>query len=676
MTTINQPTTTVTLSNASELVDNTDQRVLICGQKTSAGSQAALTVVTNIDNSGIEDELFGPTSQVARMVRSFKLVNPHTRLDVIALDDNGGGSAATGTFTITQTPAPTLVSNTTNLSLLGNLGITSSGTEATFFSLNTEHGYQTGDLVTITGSGQPNLDVADKAIVRVDGLSFTYQITDNSNNPSDTQATAIRVQDSLTGGTLAEDDGITTATFAISHGYAVGDVITVTDADQDGFNGSFTVIEVSSAAIFTCKTRGTGTATGTILFEQYTSNPGTLELIVASARNYTFEIAVLDGDQLVEVTKKIIDVVALETQFPYILDGSTAGTLLFTAVNIGEVANNEAFQFTNNAPDLTVGIVTTAGALDPVTTGIFPLINGTRYQGILWPWASSSNILATEMDARFNTTGTLLDGVGFIPFVGSSNEVNLQTTDDSPSVVYICDNDTEVGLGRGASMLEITFVAVVMFLGIRAVRTDGGGVNITNFVITSSGALDSFGGPALASKPYFNTPLSNIDPSPIGFGFFDTEIEDIKDGGATTFGNDVSGLNVIMGEIVTTSLTVSTFQFLNTVDTSSNVREYMRNNLQNRFSQSRLVEGDTVPGRDMANAAVIIAFTKRLYLDLSGPDFVLVESGAESLSFFEDNLTVTIDKTTGTATILMTVLLVVQLRRIQANIEIALSANS
>jgi hypothetical protein len=115
---------------------------------------------------------------------------------------------------------------------------------------------------------------------------------------------------------------------------------------------------------------------------------------------------------------------------------------------------------------------------------------------------------------------------------------------------------------------------------------------------------------------------------------------------------------------------------LNYVDTASQVREYFFNNLRARFGQSRLTDGDTQPGRDMANAQVIQSFCKRLFQDLTGIDFVLLEAGEEALQFFIDNLIIAIDTQTGTATIQMTVPLVTQLRTLNADIKIAFSTTS
>ena len=78
-------------------------------------------------------------------------------------------------------------------------------------------------------------------------------------------------------------------------------------------------------------------------------------------------------------------------------------------------------------------------------------------------------------------------------------------------------------------------------------------------------------------------------------------------------------------------------------------------------------------GRDMANDLTIAAYCEKLYQDLSGPDYVLLQAGATALKFFKSNLVVTLTMATGKASIQMTVPIVTQLREILATMKIAFS---
>ena len=234
----------------------------------------------------------------------------------------------------------------------------------------------------------------------------------------------------------------------------------------------------------------------------------------------------------------------------------------------------------------------------------------------------------------------------------------------------------------GGDIVEIPMVKAAVFAGYRALRLDVDGYNIADLVIAANGPLDAFGGPALASKPYFNTPFAQLFPIKTGRGFDDSEIEDLLDDGVSLLGNNQAANGVISGEIVTTYKTDVagnpdiTFAFLNYVDTASQAREYFYNNYRKRFAQSRLTEGDTLLNRDMANAEVVRSYTKRLYNDLSGTEYVLLEAGEDALKSFDANLQILIDKALGKATIVMVAPIVTQIRDIAATLKVAFSTNS
>jgi phage tail sheath gpL-like len=106
-----QPKVTVNIVPATTDISNAEQRVLFVGQKVAAGSAVAGALVENILNDNSEDTLFGQNSVLAGMIRAAKALNKTTRMDAIALDDNGSGVAAIGTIALTgpATEAGTLV---------------------------------------------------------------------------------------------------------------------------------------------------------------------------------------------------------------------------------------------------------------------------------------------------------------------------------------------------------------------------------------------------------------------------------------------------------------------------------------------------------------------------------------------------------------------------------------
>ena len=425
-------------------------------------------------------------------------------------------------------------------------------------------------------------------------------------------------------------------------------------------------------------------ATGTITIVGTATEAGTITVITGSERNFKFAVAVASGDTATIVAAAIVAAVNADLDVP-VTAANVAGVVTMTAINAGTFGNSIPLETRGSVAGITgmavVGMA--SGATDPTLTSVFDVIADKRYQAIVWGYPNDTVVLRTLLDARFNADGNVLDGVGFTALADTfANLKTLGAALNSESLLIIGDQ-TEVETNyAGPSVVEMPLVVASQFAGFRGLRLDTGGFSIADLVITANGPLDSFGGPALASKPYFNTPFVELVPMQTGRGFTDTEIEDLKDNGISVVGNNKANNTVISGEFVTTFKTDTagnpdvTFTFLNFVDTASQAREHFFNNLSSRFAQSRLTDGDIIKGRDMANSLVIRSFLKRLYQDLSGPDFVLLESGETALNFFNDNLVITIDKANGKVTIQMTVPLVTQIREITATMKIAFSTTS
>lgn len=420
-------------------------------------------------------------------------------------------------------------------------------------------------------------------------------------------------------------------------------------------------------------------ATGTIVITGTASEDGTLVVIIGSEQNHKFTIAVADLDDPTAIGDAIEAAINADTKVP-VTAANVTGTITMTAVNDGTLGNDIGISISGVVASVTHAVtVMSSGATDPTLTSILDVIGEERYQTIIWPYSADTSVLRTFLDARFNADNRIQDGVGITASQDSlSNHTALLDALNSQSLVYFTDKLESETSYKGPSQLELSPVKSAIFGAIRALRlTDG--ASISQFVIATNGPLDSFGGTALASKPYFNTAMPNLPLIPTGRGWDDTEIETLFDSGGSVLGVNSAGNAAIVGEVVTTYKTDAaanadiSFKFLNYVDTSVNSREYFFNNLKSRFAQSRLTEGTVQPGRDMANDIVILAYCEKLYQDLSGADFVLLQAGEAALTFFKDNLSVTLDLATGKATIQMTVPLVTQLREILATMKIAFS---
>jgi len=408
-------------------------------------------------------------------------------------------------------------------------------------------------------------------------------------------------------------------------------------------------------------------ATGALVWVGTATEAGTYTVIFGSERNYKVDIAVASGDTATVVGDTVAAAI------------NAVANRQVNAVNTATYGNSIPLEIRGQVAGLTTSVTgMTGGAVDPTLTGIFDVIVDRRYQAIVWPYPTATTEVTTLLDARFNADGKVLDGVAITAVNDTlANLSALATPLNSQSLVIIGGKQESETNYKGGDIVEIPILKAAMFAGFRALRLDVNGYSVADLVITANGPLDAFGGPALASKPYFNTPFSQLFPIKAGRGFDDAEIESLLAAGVSVLGNNVAANAVISGEIATTYKTDFagnadiTFKFLNYVDTASQGREYFYNNYRKRFAQSRLTTGATLKGRDMANSEVIRSYSKRLYQDLSGVDFVLFEAGEEALNFFDANLIIAIDKALGKVSIQMTVPIVTQLREIAATMKIA-----
>ena len=422
-------------------------------------------------------------------------------------------------------------------------------------------------------------------------------------------------------------------------------------------------------------------AVGTITITGTASETGSVIVSVGSERNHSYNIPVTINDTETVVGQAIADAITSDSEVP-VTAANAVGVVTLTAVNGGTVGNSMGVKVEGEVAGIAFAVVAmSGGATDPDLTSVFDVIADQRYQTIVWPYVSDIATLKDFLDTRFNSTNIVLDGVGIVSAADTfANLVTLLDGLNSQSVAVHADELITEATYAGPALFELGYSVAAQFAAIRSLRLEVG-TDISQFVITRNGARDSFGGPALASKPYFNTPLQYLPQIDIGKGFDRLEVETLGDSGGFVIGNNVSGTSSRAGEVLTTYKTDVagnpdiSFKYLNYVDTISNIREFYFNNLRNRFAQSRLTEGALIRGRDIANKALVEAFCTQLFTELSGDDFVLTQSGEESLQFFIKNLVVTLDLSTGTVTINMVIPIVTQLRTILATVQIAFSTN-
>jgi len=428
-------------------------------------------------------------------------------------------------------------------------------------------------------------------------------------------------------------------------------------------------------------------ATGTFVITGPATEAGTLIFYTGSKRNHKFTVPVASGDSATVIGALLEAAITADTKAP--VNGvNVTGTVTCTAVNAGTYGNTLGLAVEGTVGGVSVTVTAmTSGATNPTVTNVFDVVGTNRYQAVVWPYDDNLATLTGFLDPRFNVDNDILDGVGFVGITDTlANHLANVAAENSQSLSINVDKlEVATAAYKGPAVLEIPVVKVSQFAAIRGLRLTED-ASIGSFVITRS-ARDAFGGAALASKPYFNTPFPDLDLVNVNMGWTDTEIKQLKAVGGWVIGNNRARNTVIAGELVTTYKTDTagnpdpTFGLLNYVDTASAVREYMVNNYRTKYSQFRLTSGALIRGRDSANANSLAGFASELNSDLGGPDFALTQTGVGTINdaqfdfdkLFRDSVDITIDLSAGKAIIAMKAYIIVQLRIIQIPIQIAFS---
>lgn len=439
-----------------------------------------------------------------------------------------------------------------------------------------------------------------------------------------------------------------------------------------GPNGGYSPLDVIAK-----DPSGTAVAsTATITFAGAATSDGSLDIGIVDADQFGVTVAgqtadtpTIVGDALVAAINQLTD--------PPFTAVNALGVVTLTATDGGTIGNFYGIDISGSIPGITVALVGfAAGANDPVLTGILDPIDGIRYTGTQWPefWAADLDIIKDELDARFNASNNILDGVAFHGHTDTfANDKAFVLPLNSQSLVVGGNNKVTAADHTGPEILRPADWSLAEFMGIRARRltTDA---PIADFIISTSGVLDSFGGPSLASLPYFNTPLADSPITNPANLFSSQEQVELEEAGFTTYGVNRALNGILMAPAVTTWTTDAggnpndSFLYLNFVDTGSVCREIFFRVLKSVYSQSRLTEGELIPGRSMANAESIKAQLLSIYKALAG--LALTQAGSEAETYFANNTTVTVSLSERKATISGPLPIVTQLGEINYALQL------
>lgn len=419
-------------------------------------------------------------------------------------------------------------------------------------------------------------------------------------------------------------------------------------------------------------------ATGSVAFSGTATENGTLSIIIGSETDNKYDLSVTSGDTANDIGAALETAVNADADAPFTASNSS-GTVTITCDNDGTEGN----QIGLRAKTTIAGIATTlvklnGGSGNPSLTGLFDVIDGIRYQTIVFPATYGLTELKTELTSRWDADNKILDGMAIVCKTDTLALLKSTYTSENNQQLAILGNALiDNADHRGPVVMEIDYKVSARIAGIRALRLTANEAISSITVAGTNGARDSFGGDAIRSLPYHNTPLTNFPLAPSGLGFTSTEIDELETAGVSVFGNNVANNAVIMGAFVTSYKTDAagntdvSFKYVNYVDTMSGIREYQFNNLKSQYAQTRLTDGTLQAGRNMANSDSIESYLIKLYGDLSGSDYVLCQAGETALNYYKNNLSVTTTLATGLVTVAQLVPIVTQLRSIVLPVQMS-----
>lgn len=414
----------------------------------------------------------------------------------------------------------------------------------------------------------------------------------------------------------------------------------------------------------------------TITFAGTATAAGNIEVSILSSKLYKKNVSVAVGDANTAVSLAIKSAFG-GTTAPFAVTDST-GVVSITATDKGAIGAGYGVEITGVPAGLTatVAVDTTDTAIPGSITDIMDVVGNRRYQGILWPafLASAVSEVVDFLDDRFNVSNDILDGVAFMGLTNTLANLKVSANAENSQSLVMAGNAVTVGNSEklGPEIVHPVDWTMATFMGIRARRlTDN--ASITS-VLATTAFNDQYGGRSLASLPYFNTPLSSV-PVTDAIALFDgTEQAELNEAGFGVIGPNRPVTEVITGSIPTSYKTdiagnedVS-FKYLNYVDTASVCREFLFNNFKAKFIQSRLTDGDLLPGRSMENAASLKSAFKGFIAILQ--DDALIRQGRTAEKIIDANLSVTIDLAGRKATIASVLPIVTQLETINMPLQL------
>jgi len=375
---------------------------------------------------------------------------------------------------------------------------------------------------------------------------------------------------------------------------------------------------------------------------------------------------IISGETDAQIATKIIaDINAKDYPFTASIDGVDDSLVLIDFDFKGEMSNGLTVSVdTKRVAGITyTPVAFTGGAGSHDTADLFVGIT-KRFHSVLFDEAMNFDDVETFLQGRVNLTNTVKGGSGFKMLNGTISTTKAFADSKNSQTMTAFANLDEMKINA------LPILAVSEFVAKRALRLTEDAV-LGDLVIE---AQEAFGGIEKASLPYHNTPMSYKKPKK---EIIIEQVIDLNDSGLSLIVPTDTGTT--LGSLVTlykrdgTGVLDTTFKYLNAMDTSYAIQEYLFNNSQAEFGQTRATNGDLVEGVAMTNPESVASYIIGLYDDLV--DFALAQGGADAKKSFIKTLEVSLDATTGTYSVFAPVAIVAQFRGLNGVVAISYTFN-
>lgn len=636
-------------------VSNDPQKVLVIGQYINGGTASNGELQASIGNSKEEDGLFGAGSQIAGAIRQFKEINKETRIDAIGLADNGSGVASTAEVEFTGTASEA-----------GEINITVGSRDKHSYDLSILNG---DDNVSV-GSSLINAVNADTNAPFTAATNNT-ELVANGTFESDILNWAVL---GGSGGTLEQSN-----TYSYTGSYSLRFYNAVYGNGFSNVTDAFTTV-TGKTYRYSFAVKGVAGSVGE-QFRFIVSKGDSSSLVILETVTLTDDWIIYSGEYIetgggasARVQIEAFSATLTDVYFDDISIQEASNTVVLTAKNKGTVANNFGIETSGSVNGITTALTGwTGGATDPVLTNVFDVIGSERYQHIIFPSEYGFDFIDDFLLDRWNVDNNYITGFGYTTITDTLANLKITAnTLNNQALVVIGEKAQDSTSYKGSAMMEFDYFKTASSVAVISLRLTEGS-NLSRILSVKDASNDLIGGVKSSSLPIMNTLLSNLSIIDVDKGWTQQEINELKDVGISTIGNNQSRNSVITGQFVTTYKTDvagnpdTSWKFLNHALTATGASEYFYNNAKSDFAQSRLTNGITYGNVAIHNADTIRAKFLEYFNTLSGVNYLLLAGGKEQKAIFDKFLSITLDLPTGKVTVNDVANMVSQIRELIIN---------